>query len=244
MTSTNYIKDKKKLIEVLFEEAFGVGIDVLVDRWQDYTNMGLSVAKVGKLLFAYQLAQEYKEELSFYPYLAFQVACHHDFPWDRFEHDVLIDLLPFCHDKKLLAETEHAIRSIEKRWNDEDGYGFKEEAKPFVENLQVLYDALGEDVTLHDAVVTSVNYDRNEESATVIIDTFNSWENHRPSLVTLRFNDILDIHWNADISSDYASEFVCYYLEQCGGCIEFLLKSVDFRVSCKTMTVVSVAERD
>jgi len=45
-------------------------------------------------------------------------------------------------------------------------------------------------------------------------------------------------------SSDYASEFVCYYLEQCGGCIEFLLKSVDFRMSSKTMTVVSVAERD
>lgn len=245
MNSNHYIKDKKKLIEALYEESFGVSIDALTEKWKDFTGLSLSAAKEGKLLFAYHLAQEFKEELAFYPYLAYQVACHHDFPWGEFEHDVLVDMLPYCHNEELKHHAERAICSIEARIEDEyNRVGFTDEAKPYVQNLQMLYDALGEEVTLHDAVVCKIDYDREQERATVLIDTWTCWDGHRASYVTLRFDGILDIKWDADISSDYASDFVCYHLNQCGGCIVFLIRSVDFRVSCKSMTVLSVEEHD
>lgn len=242
MKSSLYIKDKRKLIEALFEEAFGETLDNIVKNWEEYTSLSLSPAKEGKLQFAYTLAQELKSELDYYPYLAFLVACHHDFPWDRYEIEVCEDLLPYCKDEKLRFHAGSSIKSINKRLSDECGTGFFEEAKPFVENLHLLYDALGEDVSLHDAVVSKVDYDRENETAMVVIDTMYRWENHNPSLITIRFDEILDIKWDSDISCDYASEFVCYHQDIPYEHIGFVLKSTEFRVECRHMTIISVEE--
>jgi len=244
MKANQYISDKPKLVKALFEEAFNASIEDLVNKWESYTNLALTPENEGKLQFAYTLAQEYKSELDYYSYLAFQVACHHDYPWGRFERSVCEDLLLYCHNEKLRFEAEYAVKSIDKRLSEECGVGFTEEAKPFVENLDLMYDALGKDVTLHDAIVSKVDYDRENGTATVVIDTLYHWKNHRPSLITIRFDEILSIKWDSDLCSDYVDEFVCFFQDLQGGSIWFVLKSADFRVECKRMTIISVEEHD
>ena len=73
MTSDNYITDKNGFATSLFEEAFGVPVEHVLDNWKDYTSMVPS-GSITNMLESYKYAQDYKDELDFYGFLCFWLA--------------------------------------------------------------------------------------------------------------------------------------------------------------------------
>jgi len=206
MTSENFITDKKDFATSLFEEAFGVSFEHVLNNWKDYESI-VPPGSVTNMLAAYKFAQDYKEELDFYGFLCFWLAYH--------VQDLRSSRLVYCEEALQYCKQPDLRKYIEWNYNYSKAIREKEyfegvhpSANNRVKGIEKIAAVYGHnDWTLHDAEVKSMRYDRDKNTLDIEVDTFiPKWaEDNQCHIIPFQFSNILSIETDMDYGNDYFS---------------------------------------
>ena len=240
MDSTlSYIESPKDYIRSLLEKAYGASIAKLRENWKEYECFGLDDPKRSMLGMAYHYAQDFKDELDFYDILVFYYIHIVKRHLSKVKLDLYNEALSYCHSEDLIKRIKDGISWCEEDYAHSQLTGFSEEAAKRIEGIDLYFEKIGHKASLHDAYVRSIQYDRENRSMTMVIDTWSSYEDDEAEtqLLTIEFSDIVTINMDVDPGNDYAWEFRCYIDNTF---IHFELNSAHIEVMCRNMKIVNI----
>lgn len=198
----------------------------------------LSPERTAKLNLAYSFVKDMQVKPDYYPVLAWMYMCNlprHDY---YVRKPVIEDALPFVTDDKLKKHFNHSLKYCIEYLGNMELTGFSPEAESRVDGLPLFYEMLGRDVSLHDAVMRSLVVDREKNCATMVIDTWVTWEGHPfTHHITIEFENLLQIEMNWESGNDYAWEFRGYVDN---GFLVFQLDSAYVEITCEKMRILSI----
>ena len=234
----DYIKDKKGFATSLFEEAFGKNADDILENWKDYTSM-VPRGSITNMLAAYKYSQDFKEELDFYGFLCFWLACHDRSTWAS-ELAYYEEALRYCKQTDLKTciqkNYEYSKELHEKRTYE----GVHPSAQGRIEGIEKIAAVYGyEDWTLHDAEVKSISYDRDNNTLDIEVDTYiDQWAaDNKSHIIPFHFSGILMMEINMDYGNDY---FWTTHIYVDNNYIYAEFESANLRVCSKNLSIGDV----
>lgn len=210
MGSNKYITDKKAFSTALFEEAFGKTVNEVLTNWNDYISLFLG-GSLTNMLTAYKYAQQDKDELEFYSFLCFWLACH-DRNTLTSQSSYYEEALKYCKNPELKKNIELNY-SFVKEYLEKDTYvGIHPSAINRIDGLEKLKPFFSEGCCLHDSEVKDIKYDRDKDLLDINIDTFiPEWsDDNKCHIIPFHFSDLLSVEINMDYGNDYVQESHIY----------------------------------
>ena len=210
MSTNEYITDKKAFSTALFEEAFGKSVNEVLDNWDRY----ISLCRGGSLtnmLAAYKYAQQVKEDLVFYSFLCFWLACH-DGKTYRSKSEYYKEALAYCKDPGLKKDIELNYNLVKESFEKESYVGIHPSAVNRIEGIEKLKPFFSEGRCLHDAEVKKIFYDRDRNTLDIDIDTFiPEWsDDNKCHIIPFHFSGLFNVETDMDYGNDYIWESRIY----------------------------------
>jgi hypothetical protein len=210
MSTQKFITDKKAFTTALFEEAFGKTVNEVLSHWDHYTSLFLGGA-LTNMLAAYKYAQQDKDELEFYSFMCFWLACH-----DRNtltpKSEYYKEALEYCKDSELKKDIELNYNLVKERLEKETHIGIHPSAANRIVGIEKLKPFFSGGCCLHDAEVKSMVYDRDKNILDIDIDTcIPEWsDDNKCHIIPFRFSDLLSVEVDMDYGNDYVHESHIY----------------------------------
>ena len=206
MISDNYITDKKAFITSLFEEAFRAPVDKVLGNWNQYISYFFDGA-ITNMLAAYKYAQSCKEELPFYSFMCFWLACHDMYQrWHKVAY--YEEALKYCRQLDLKTDIELNYQLVKAESEKSSFEGLHPSAAHRINGIEKITAVYGhDDWTLHDAEIKNMVYDRDKDILDIEVDTFiPDWAtDKRCHIIPFHFSNILSIEADMDYGNDYFS---------------------------------------
>lgn len=211
MSTNKFITDEKAFTTALFEEAFGETINEVLFHWDRYISLFLAGA-LTNMLAAYKYAQQDKDELEFYSFLCFWLACH-DRNTLTSKLEYYKEALEYCKDLELKKDIEINYSLVKERLEKEIYTGIHPSATNKIVGIEKLKPYYGDGKwNLHDAEVKNMVYDRDKNTLDINIDTcIPEWsDDNKCHIIPFHFSDLLRVEADMDYGNDYVYESRIY----------------------------------
>lgn len=236
VSTLQYINDIQGYIKALFEEAIGLPIDEMEADWKEFINTKTSDS-VSKMTMAYELSQPYKEELPFYGLLCMKL-CFCLYRQDAFKKELYEQAIQYLHHPELLETTKKNQEYFLRRLTAERTEGIQPEAMAHIQGVERLNSLMGDGQwNFHDGVIHSMEYDRENEKLTIVIDTYcRTWSESGDEtyLVPFHFSDSITIEGEIECGNDYIWTSRIYLLNDW---IYVEFESAHLKISSKKLSI-------
>lgn len=243
MSCAKYITDVKGYIQALFEDAVGLPVVEMEKNWKEFLNTKSSDS-VSKMELAYELAQPYKEEISFYGLLCYKLCCCL-YRKDHQEKELYEEAVKYLRHPEILKDAQINQRFFLERFHAEYIEGIQEEALKRIKHVERLQPFMGDDQwNFHDGVIHEMRFDREKDRLTVVIDTYcRTWSDsgNETYLVPFIFTDCVNIEMDLDAGNDYIWTSRIYLLN------DFLyveFESAHLKVSSKQLAIGKITTQN
>lgn len=210
MSTNKFITDKKAFTTALFEEAFGKTVNEVLSHWDRYISLFLE-GSLTNMLAAYKYAQQNKDELDFYSFMCFWLACHdRNTLTSKFEY--YKEALAYCKDPELKKDIEINYNLVKERIEKGTYVGIHPSAANRIEGIEKLKPFFNDGCCLHDAQFKNMVYDRDKNTLDIEIDTcIPEWaDDNKCHLIPFHFSDLLSVEADMDYGNDYVHESHIY----------------------------------
>ena len=209
----SYISDPCMLVITLVEDVFDKTIDDVLARWKELTSYAPS-GSLHKMGAAYLFAQELKERPSCYGFICMWMAYHARDSWAYAPKKFYFEeAIKYSHCEEMRNDIQYNYDSFLKQIAMERTTGIAPEAKERIIGVDKLQDFYGEDEwNLHDAVIGSMSYHREDDALEVIVDTqIAAWsKDNLTHTIQFLFSGLLRIETDIDYGNDYMAESRIY----------------------------------
>ena len=209
----SYISDPCGLVVSLVEDVFDKSIDEVLTHWKDLWSFVPS-GSLNKMGAAYLFAQSVKKQLPCYGFICMWMAYHARDNWAYAPKKLYYEeAIKFSHCEDMRQDVQRNYEYFLMRIEKERTVGIAPEAAERIVGIDKLQDFYGEDEwNLHDAVVESMSYHRENNTLEIIVDTqIAAWskDNHEHTIQFL-FSDLIKIEVDIDRGNDYMDESRIY----------------------------------
>lgn len=213
MAYTNYISDGKGFVTSLFQEAFSKSVDEILSNWDANSNI-CAPGAMTNMLAAYKFSQSFKDELPFYSFLCFWLACHdNNSHFWTYKSEYYEEALAYCKDPDMNKYIKSNYDIAKEHHEKDICEGIHESVKNSIVGIEKLKPFYGEGKwNLHDAEVKNMVYDRDKNSLDIYIDTFiPEWsEDNKCHIIPFHFTNLISMEINMDYGNDYVYESRIY----------------------------------
>lgn len=209
----SYISDPCGLVVSLVEDVFDKSIDEVLSSWKNLWSFVPS-GSLHKMGAAYLFAQSVKDQLPCYGFICMWMALHARDRWAyATEKHYYEEAIKYAHSEDMRKDIQRNYEYVLQRVANERTVGIAPEAAVRIVGVDKLQDFYGEDEwNLHDAVVESMSYHRENNTLEIIVDTqIAAWskDNHEHTIQFL-FSDLVKIEADIDRGNDYMDESRIY----------------------------------
>lgn len=237
MSTNKFITDKKAFTTALFEEAFGKTVNEVLSHWNRYISLFLG-GSLTNMLTAYKYAQQDKDELEFYSFMCFWLACHDRITLtSKFEY--YKEALEYCKDPELKKDIELNHNLVKERLEKETFTGIHPSAANRIDGIDKLKPFFSDGCGLHDAEVKSIVYNRDKNTLDIDIDTSGWSDDSKCHIIPFHFYDLLSVEADMDYGNDYVYESHIYADENY---IYAMFDSVYLKICSRHLSIGDVME--
>ena len=234
---SSYLPDPCGLVVSLVEDVFVKSIDEVLAHWKDLRSVVPS-GSLHKMGAAYWFAQSVKDQLPCYGFICMWMAYHACDRWAyATEKHYYEEAIKYSHDEDIRQDIQRNYEYFLKKIELERTVGIATEAAERIVGVDKLQDFYGEDEwNLHDAVVESMSYHRENNTLEIVVDTqIAAWskDNHEHTIQFL-FSDLIKIEADIDRGNDYMDESRIYIYN---GLIVAEFISAHMIVTAKNLTI-------